>query len=415
MKLNPEIHTWLTDPRIAQILAALPAGSTRFVGGCVRNAILGVPIGDIDLATQLEPKDVQAKLKSAKIKTVPTGIDHGTLTAVIDGTPYEITSLRKDVETDGRRAVVAFTQDWAEDAIRRDLTMNALYADATGKVFDPTEQGLDDIQARRFRFVGDADARVREDYLRILRFFRFLAFYGDKSKIDAEALKACRENRAGLKSLSAERVWSEMKKLLSASSPIRSLRIMLTNEILETVFPEASNVEGVDLLCQLETEHNISPDPIRRLMALSARDEFAMASFAKRLKLSNSEKARLLGWASDRTSLAPNMDEKSMKVATYMAGSQVIIDRATLRAAGAGNADHVSGWLALAAFARHWSAPDFPLKGRDIQAAGIEDGPRIGKTLEALKALWIKSGFTADKDRLLMALSLIAGQATKTD
>lgn len=405
--LDPEKHPWLTDKSVSRIFAALPSGSTRFVGGCVRNAILGEPIGDIDMATQLVPEGVVAALKAAEIKTVPTGIEHGTVTAVVDSVPFEITSLRKDVETDGRRAVVSFKQDWAEDAQRRDLTINALYADQDGTVFDPTGDGLADIKARRFRFVGDADMRVREDYLRILRFFRFIAWYGGGAKIDAAALKACRENRQGLKSLSSERVWSEIKKLLSAPDPSRAVRIMLTNEILDKILPEASNAEGLDLLRVVEERGDIALDPMLRLISMAARDEFALAGLAKRLKLSKAEKTRLIAWAGNRTPIAPDMDERAQKIAAYHAGGQALYDRAVIRAAGTEDPLMSMRWTALAAFAQTWEAPAFPLKGRDLKAAGIEDGPKMGKTLEALKALWVRSGFTATKERLLMALALI--------
>ena len=407
MKLNPAEHQWLSQPQVLRIFAALPEGSTRFVGGCVRNALLGYPITDVDIACQLEPAGVVAAMSAADIKTVPTGIEHGTVTAIIDGMPFEITSLRRDVETDGRRAVVAFTTDWAEDAVRRDLTMNALYADVDGVVYDPTGEGLEDIKAKRFRFVGDADARVREDYLRILRYFRFIAHYGGKSKIDAEALKACRENRRGLKTLSSERVWSEIKKILKAPDPVRALRIALTNEVLETVLPDASNVEGLSMLATLEKEQGLAADPLLRLMAMSARDEFAIAGLCKRMKVSNDEKARLLGWAGDRTSLAPNMDDKARKTAVYEAGRQPVYDRSMLRAAGADDPIITGRWLSLAEFAKTWDVPVFPLKGRDLKASGVEAGPKMGKVLEALEALWVRSGFTADKKRLLMALTLI--------
>ncbi len=405
--LDPKTHLWLAQPKVSRLFAALPSGSARFVGGCVRNAILGEPIGDIDLATTLEPQDVVAALKSAKIKTVPTGIEHGTVTAIVDGTPFEITSLRKDVETDGRRAVVAFTEDWSEDAQRRDLTINALYADQDGTVYDPTGLGLEDIAAKKFRFVGDADLRVREDYLRILRFFRFLAWYGQGAKVDAAALTACRENRQGLKKLSAERVWAEIKKLLLAPSPVRAVRIMLTNEILDKVLPEASNAEGLGLLVEFEQRENLEPDPLLRLMAMAARDEFAMAGLVKRLKFSKAEKARVLDWAGNRTPLSMDMDERARKAAVYEAGGQVIYDRAVIRAAGADDPLIAGRWMALALFAKSWEAPAFPLKGKDLKAAGIENGPQMGKTLEALKALWVRSGFEADKAKLLMALQLI--------
>jgi poly(A) polymerase len=410
--LNPQQFPWMTDSAVSAIFAALPKGSTRFVGGCIRNALMGREVSDVDLATQLPPQDVVAALDTAKIRYVPTGIDHGTVTAVIDGKPYEITSLRKDVETDGRRAVVSFTNDWAEDAQRRDLTFNALYADPDGTIYDPTGQGLEDLKARRFRFVGEADARVKEDYLRILRFIRFLAWYGvdshgNLSKPDAASLKACRENASGLKKLSAERVWSELKKLLLAPDPSRALRIMLTNDILETLLPEASNVEGLELLVALEQREAIKPDPMLRLMAMSTREPLPMALLTKRLKMSNAEKSRLIQWATDATSLDPNSDDRAKRIAIYKAGKQVIFDRARLRAAGADDPIASARWMSLVDLAMGWTPPDFPLKGKDLIKAGVEPGEAMGRKLEALKALWIKSGFAVEKDKLLIALKLL--------
>lgn len=405
--LDPQTTPWLSSKAVAAIFAALPKDSTRFVGGCVRNALMGVEVGDIDLATQLEPNDVAAALKAANIRYVPTGIEHGTLTAVVDGHPYEITSLRKDVETDGRRAVVAFTQDWAEDAQRRDLTINALYADIDGHVFDPTGQGLEDLTAMKFRFVGNAEDRVKEDYLRILRFFRFLAWYGGKGKVDAQALKACRENRKGLKKLSAERVWSELKKMLLARDPSRAVGIMLTNEILDTLLPEASNADGLTRMVALEQREAIDPDPLLRLMAMSAREPLQMALLCKRLKMSTKETTRLRSWADSSAALDPHADEREKLKAIYLAGKQVVIDRARLRAAGEDDALMSSRWMSLADLAMGWTPPEFPISGKDMKAAGVEPGPQMGKMLEALKALWVRSGFTADREKLLMALQLL--------
>ena len=406
-QLDSSKLSWMRGDDVAAIFEALPKDSTRYVGGCVRNALMGVEVGDIDLATKLEPKAVAKALEVAKIKYVPTGIDHGTLTAVIGGKPFEITSLRKDVETDGRRAVVAFTQDWAEDAQRRDLTMNALYADRDGKVFDPTGQGLEDLNAMKFRFVGEAEARVKEDYLRILRFFRFLAWYGGEGKVDGTALKACRENRKGLKKLSAERVWSELKKLLSAPDPSRAVRIMLTNEILDTLLPEASNAEGLTRLVALERREAIAPDPLLRLMSMSAREPLQMALLCKRLKMSTKETNRLRAWSDSSAALDPHASDGEKLKAIYVAGKDVVIDRARVRAAGEDDALLSSRWMSLADLAMGWTPPDFPLTGKDLKAAGVEPGPQMGKVMKALKALWIRSGFTADKDKLLMALKLI--------
>jgi len=405
--LNPQQFPWMQSDDVAAIHNALPKGSVRFVGGCVRNALMGVEVGDIDLATQLEPTDVAAALDKAGIRYVPTGIEHGTLTAVLDKKPFEITSLRKDVETDGRRAVVAYTKDWAEDAQRRDLTINALYADFDGKVYDPTGQGLGDLKAMKFRFVGDADERVQEDYLRILRFFRFLAWYGGDAKVDAAALKACRENRRGLKKLSAERVWSEFKKLLSARDPSRAVRIMLTNEILETLLPEASNAEGLSKMVSLESREAIQPDPLLRLMAMSAREPLQMALLCKRLKMSSKETTRLRAWSDSSAALDPHASDSEKLKVIYFAGKQVVIDRSRVRAAGEEDALMSARWMSLADLAMGWTPPDFPLSGKDLKAAGVEPGPKMGKVLEALKALWVRSGFTADREKLLMALKLI--------
>jgi len=407
MKLDPSNHEWLTSEGAKAIMAALPEGTTRFVGGCVRNAIMGEPIGDIDLATQLEPKEVQTLLGDDDIKTVPTGIEHGTITAVFGGEPFEITSLRKDVQTDGRRAVIAFTKDWNEDAIRRDFTINALYADTDGNIYDPTGRGLADIESRKFNFVGDGDARVREDYLRILRYFRFLAWYAGDSKIDAAALKACRENRAGLKSLSSERVWAEIKKMLAAPKPARAVQIMLTNDILPVVLPESSNAEGLSLLQSLERRHDIKPDPLLRLMAMSGRDELAMAGLAKRLKVSNTERARILSWAGNQVAFSPDLTERTFKQGIYASTPQTAYDRMIVRAAGEADPILASEWVKKAKFALNWPIPEFPLKGRDLKRAGVKDGPEMGKILRALKELWIRSGFEADKAKLLMALGMI--------
>ncbi|WP_371395960.1 CCA tRNA nucleotidyltransferase [Fretibacter rubidus] len=410
--LNPQQYAWMREPAVSQLFKAFPKGQLRFVGGCVRNALMGEAVADVDLATPLTPDAVIKVLDAASIRHIPTGIDHGTVTVIIDGKPYEVTSLRKDVETDGRRAVVAFTTDWTEDAYRRDLTMNALYADFDGTVYDPCGQGVDDLKARRFRFVGDADARVREDYLRILRFFRFIAWYGSTHKdgqgvIDADALRACRENAKGLKTLSAERIWSETKKLLSAPDPCRAVRIMLTNDILDTLLPEASNSVGLDAIVALERREAIKPDPLLRLMAMGAREPLAIVLLTKRLKMSNSESTRLRAWADDATALDPNADDRTKRIAIYTAGKQVIIDRARIRAAGSDDPIKSSRWMSLADLAMGWTRPTFPLTGKDLIKAGVEPGEAMGKKMAALKALWVRSGFSVDKDKLLMALKLL--------
>jgi len=405
--LNPVKFPWMRDKAMTPLFNAFPAGSLRFVGGCVRNALWGEAVTDTDLAVALEPGDVMAALKAAGIRYIETGVAHGTVTAILHGKPYEITSLRQDIETDGRHAVVTFTQDWAQDAQRRDLTFNALYADQGGQVFDPTGQGLDDLKARRLCFVGEADARVKEDYLRILRFFRFLAWYGGDSKVDAASLKACRVNRSGIKGLSAERVWSEIKKLLLARAPSRALHIMLTNDVLEVVLPEANNVDGLDRLLALEAREGMEPDPLLRLMAMSAREPLQMALLCKRLKMSGAETKRLRNWAEDNEALSLDLSERDRQAALYRAGKHTILDRTRLRAAGESDPVKLARWAAFAKMASDWERPEFPLSGKDLKAAGVEPGPKMGKALKALEALWIRSGFTADKEKLLTALKLL--------
>lgn len=397
----------MRNAAIKALFQAMPDGALRFVGGCVRNALWNELVSDIDLACKLEPKAVIEALDAAGIRNIPTGIDHGTVTAVIDGTPYEITSLRRDVETDGRRATVAYTSDWAEDAQRRDLTINALYADLNGTVYDPTGLGLEEIKIRKFRFVGDAGERVQEDYLRILRFFRFLAQYGGQEKVDAASLKACREHQAGLKKLSAERVWMELKKLLSAQNPVRACHIMLTNGVLETILPEANNVDGLEAMVRLEEREGIKADPLMRLMAMSAREPLQMALLAKRLKMSKVETNRLRGWADDGAQLATDMPERDRLAAIYRSGKQVILDRARLRAAGESDPIQSSRWMVLADLAMGWQAPTFPVTGKDLAKAGVPKGPGMGKALKALEALWVRSGFSTEKPQLLAALKLM--------
>ena len=407
MKLDPQYFSWMRDAGVVSLFKAMPTGSLRFVGGCVRNAFWDLPVGDVDLACQLDPDAVVSALKAADIRFVPTGLAHGTVTAVIDGRPYEITSLRRDVETDGRRATVAYTTDWAEDAQRRDLTINALYADPSGQVFDPTGQGLDDLKARKFRFVGDANERVQEDYLRILRFFRFLAVYGGQETVDAASLKACREHQSGLRKLSVERIWMELKKLLSAPSPVRVCHIMLTNGVLETLLPEGNNVDGLDALVKLESREGINPDPLLRLMAMSAREPLQMALLAKRLKMSKAETKRLRGWADDGAQLSTDMAERDRLAAIYKSGKQVIFDRARLRAAGESDAIQSSRWMVLADLALGWQPPKFPVSGKDLSKAGVPKGPAMGKALKALEALWVRSGFSTEKPQLLAALKFM--------
>ncbi|WP_409411642.1 CCA tRNA nucleotidyltransferase, partial [Brevundimonas sp.] len=304
MSVSMRGQPWLEASATRTVMTALETaggpGCARFVGGCVRNSLLDQPVDDIDIATLLTPAQTMAALKAAGLKAVPTGVEHGTVTGVSERRPYEITTLRRDVETDGRRAVVAFTQDWAEDAARRDFRLNALYADAAGQVFDPTGGGLADAAAGRIVFVGEAETRIREDYLRILRFFRFYAWYG-RGAPDADGLAACAALKTGMDQLSAERVSKELLKLLAAPDPRPAVQAMAEAGVLEQVLPQVQPLTLFQAICDL------TPDPVLRLSALLPAEAAAVADVAAALRLSNAHRDRLTAAVADGPVVAPDM------------------------------------------------------------------------------------------------------------
>jgi poly(A) polymerase len=385
------------------VLAALAArGQTvRFVGGCVRNALMCRAVDDIDIATPDPPETVIALLEDAGIRAVPTGLAHGTVTAVADGRPFEITTLRHDVRTFGRRAEVAFTGDWLADARRRDFTMNALYADPDGALYDPVG-GLDDLAARRVRFVGDARARIAEDYLRILRFFRFAAWYGE-GPLDAEALDAIAATREGLRRLSAERVRAELLKLLAAPDPVPALRAMAATGALGAVVPEA---DGLDRLARLVALRNVAgaADPLLRLATLAPIDAAGMAGLAGRLRLSNAERGRLVAMARSSPLVAADMGGRAMRAAIYRLGKPVFRDRALLAWAGDAAPD-AEAWGEILARAEDWPVPRFPLTGEDALALGLTSGPALGRALRTTEEWWIEQDFAPHPARLRQHLS----------
>ena len=388
---------WMASARrVMDALEAAQPGSARFVGGCVRNSLLGEPVSDVDIATQLMPDRVEQVMRAANIAVHPTGIEHGTLTVVADHKPFEVTTLRRDVETDGRRAVVAFTEDWAEDAQRRDFRMNALYADRDGLVHDPTGGGLDDVTARRIVFVGDPDTRIREDYLRILRFFRFQAWYA-RAAPDAAGLDACARLCAGLGGISAERIWMETKKLFAAPDPMPALQAMAGSGVLAQLFPDARGLQLVASLVALEARHEVERDAMLRFLALFWQDAVAVRTVANRLKLSNEEKRRLEWPVADETPLTPRLPPHQLRAAIYRRGAQVIRDRAILSWAQDGD----PAWAAVVQLAKTWRAPHMPLGGADLLARGIREGPALGAALKNAEEAWIASDFQLTRDQLL--------------
>lgn len=407
MTMLPE-SAWLRAPSTRKVMAALEGarpGGARFVGGCVRNALLGEPVSDIDIATQLTPDRVEAVLKGAGCAVHLTGVEHGTVTVVADGAVFEVTTLRRDVETDGRRAVVAFTEDWLEDAHRRDFTINALYADQNGVVFDPTGSGLRDIDDRSIVFVGDAETRIREDYLRILRFFRFLAWYGH-GEPDAEGLAACAAHADGLAGISAERIWSELKKLLRAATPDMVLERMVASGVASRILPFAPDIEVLARVREAEQSEGLAPDPLLRLAALAVGASDTLKEVARAMKVSNDERARLLGPGRIEDPVTAASDDRAIRQAAYRHGGRALVDLLWLRRAEEpGNA---AGWNARLNALRGWEAPTLPVRGADIAAAGVQEGPRIGEIVRKLEDEWVASDFSLSRDRLLVRAGELA-------
>ena len=390
MELKIDADRWRRKRGMARLLDALGAkdGLTRYVGGAVRDELLHLPVSDLDLATKLRPEDVVERLEAARIRPVPTGIDHGTVTAVSSGSPYEVTTLRRDVSTDGRRATVAFTDDWEEDAARRDFTINALSADPqTGDVFDYFG-GKEDLVARRVRFIGEPLERIAEDHLRILRFFRFHARFG-LGEPDSAGLMACAQRANDLMALSRERIADELLKLLAVDDPTPTVAIMLDHDVLRPVLPEIANSVASRLAALVETERaaRIEGAPLRRLAALLPSDPALAERIAVRLKLSNKARKRL--------GCAVNSDlPENARMLAYYVGVECAVDRLLL----AGEADRA------AAIAR-WQAPRMPVGGGQLIARGLRQGPEVAESLQAIERRWVDAGFPTGED-----LDLIVSQ-----
>jgi poly(A) polymerase len=402
-------QAWLTAAPTRAVIAALEAarpGCARFVGGCVRNALIGRPIDDIDIATTLTPDEVIAAVSAHGLAAHPTGLAHGTVTVVADRTTFEVTTLRRDVETDGRHAVVAFTQDWAEDARRRDFRMNALYADADGVVFDPTGAGVADARAGRVIFIGDARDRIREDFLRILRFFRFSAWYG-RAGLDADGLAACADLREGLQGLSAERIWHELKKLLGADDPRAALLGMQETGVWPIAAAHMTRLDRLFALIGHETDAFIAPDPLRRI-AVGLPDAAAASAFAARMKASGAERDRLVAALGREPRVVSYLSMRELRRALYALGLETFEDRAFIAWAGDPNPRVTAQWRGLLALARGWVRPAFALSGDEVIAAGVPAGPKVGAVMREVEAWWIDADFPDDKLALVERLKAVA-------
>ena len=378
---------WRHRPGLDGLLAALEAekGCARYVGGAVRDGLLGLPVSDLDIATVLGPQAVVDRLKAAGIKAVPTGIDHGTITAVIAGWPVEITTLRRDVSTDGRRATIAYTADWREDAARRDFTINALYAVPTSHQVTDFFGGVADLEAGRVRFIGSAAARIAEDHLRILRYFRFLARFG-RDLPDDEAFAACRAAANSLMALSRERIADELLKLLALPSPIMSLRLMIDGGILVPVVPEidAEGLSRVEQLIAREAAAGVQSAPLRRLAALLPPDPRTADLVGARLKLSNKARKRLV-LALDSRGAAGSPQALAFDIGVEGAIDRILLDPA----APLENIQPLQGW----------TPPQLPIGGGALIARGLPPGPDVAKALGEVQRLWVEEGFP-DADRV---------------
>ncbi|HVY34290.1 MAG TPA: CCA tRNA nucleotidyltransferase [Caulobacteraceae bacterium] len=404
---------WLNTPATRAVMSALEeaggADCARFVGGCVRNTVLGRPIDDIDIATVLTPDQVISALDDAGLRSVPTGVEHGTVTAISEGRPYEITTLRRDVSTDGRRAVVAFTHDWLEDARRRDFRLNALYMDAGGTIHDPLGHGVEDAKAGRIVFVGDPLTRIREDYLRILRFFRFQAWYG-RGDPDPAAVSACKALKGMLSGRSAERTSKELLKLLAAEDPRSAAALMHGAGVLAAILPTAA-LDRFNALVGIERDKLYENDPELRLAALLPEDAAEVTRVAERLRLSNTQRDRLTAAVAREPRIVPWLRPREARRAVYRAGVRAFHDRVKLAWAAADRPKLAGQWRKLLALGESWSAPEFPLTGEDAIAAGLAQGPLVGQALKEVEDWWVDEDFPTDRalalaqlDRVVLAL-----------
>ncbi|HEY1877444.1 MAG TPA: CCA tRNA nucleotidyltransferase [Rhizomicrobium sp.] len=408
MRIDPSRHGWMTAPETVAVMSAL--GEARFVGGAVRNALLGANVVDIDIAVPVPPAEALARLTARNIKVVETGIDHGTVTAIAGHHAFEITSLRRDVETDGRHAKVVFTDDWAGDAARRDFTIIALYASATGEIFDYAT-GVDDLIAGKVRFIGDPRTRIKEDYLRVLRLFRFHAWYG-RGEIDAEGLHAAAEARDKLKTLSAERVAKELLRLLEAGNPGPVLRVMAAAGILSEVLPGALQLPRLERLAEIDAENHFPRDAALRLAALLPGSGDAARATSDRLRLSNADRLRLEQALSGER-IAAGLSARDARRLLYRIGPARFRDKVLLQWASAPRTAGALPWRMLLQMAENWQRPRFPLTGRDVMEAGVPEGPEVGRILGLVEDWWLDGDFAGDegacRDQLSQAIARARG------
>ncbi|MEZ5827448.1 MAG: CCA tRNA nucleotidyltransferase [Hyphomicrobiales bacterium] len=405
---------WLKTHEMARVFAALSGDDveTRAVGGAVRNALLGLPVTEVDLATTALPDTVMALARKAKLKAIPTGKEHGTVTVVANGVAFEVTTLRRDVETFGRHAKVAFTKDWTEDAQRRDFTLNALYVGSDGTVLDPLG-GYADLKAGRVRFIGNPQARIEEDYLRILRFFRFNAYYG-KEPLDAAGLAACVRLRGGLAQLSAERIAAELKRILVAPQAIAAVEALFDYGLLTVVLEAAPRLARFENLIAVEAALARPANPALRLAALAMFVAEDASRLAARFKLSNAEQA-ILALGADETLDRALPDEAAAKRLLYRLGPDAYVSQGLLAWAASGAKPDNADWQRALTLPERWQTPEFPVRGPDVISACNVEGPAVGEILRQLEADWIAGGFASSRDDLLSSAVKLSQKSPKQD
>ncbi len=394
-----DIDTLMPDKKVLKLFRAVESqgGVLRFVGGAVRDALMGMKGFDLDLATDLSPEELVEACSENGIKTVPIGIKFGTVGVIINDNLLEVTSLRKDVKTDGRHAEVEFTTDWEEDASRRDLTINAVYADEKGNVFD-YYNGISDLENGIVRFIGSASQRVKEDYLRILRFFRFYSIFG-KGPIDKKALQACVENREGLKTLSMERLRDEFGKLILTPNVVNTLKIMQDNEILSYILPETHNLDKLAFLIKLVDKEELEHEALRRLFILYEPDVELAENLANRLRMSKSQRQHFVSWAEVKICSKDFFDDKTLRRLVYQHGKDFCIDKMLLQSAS--DLHPIENLHQRIVFIRDMVVPIFPLRGKDVLAQGVSEPRRIGDILKDIEEIWIASDFALTREELL--------------
>jgi poly(A) polymerase len=400
---------WLTRPETRRVFAALAAGGAeaRAVGGAVRNALMGTPVKDVDIATTALPADVVRLAKKAGLHPVPTGIEHGTVTVVADHVPFEVTTLRKDIETFGRHARVTFTTDWTEDAKRRDFTMNALYCAPDGAVHDPLG-GYPDLAARRVRFIGDARERIREDYLRILRFFRFLAEYGRGAEPDPDGLDASIAEKEGLAGLSGERIRAELLRLLGAPRAVPVAHAMSEAQLAAPMLGVSVDAERLGRLAAIEEALGRSPDPVLRLAAFAVGNADDAVRLQERLRLSTAEALRVARAGLNEPAFDPKAPEAAAKAFIFHNGKEAFLDGALLAWAASGDGADSEPRARRVRLTDRWQAPEPPVRGADVLALGVAAGPQVGRVIAELERWWIAADFPTDRRLIAGMLAELA-------